>query len=748
MKIILAKSAGFCFGVNKAVNAVYGLLDKNEKSICTLGPIIHNDQLVNDLKARGAAVISDISEALPGSKVVIRTHGVTPDVYKKLDEYKLEAIDATCPYVKKIHNLVKEQYDKGRRIIIAGNADHPEVKGINGWCGNTAYIADSPEDVDKIPEIDEECCIVAQTTITKEKWDKINIKLQKKCKNILKFDTICNATSSRQNEAEKIAKQADAMIVIGSRSSSNTQKLYEISRKYCPRTYIIETFGDLPPIDITDIKILGITAGASTPDGIIKEVLEKMDELNKQEKEMNFEEAFESSFVTLQSGEIVKGKIIGFNNAEIYVDLGYKSDGIISVGEYSDDPDFKPESQLKAGDEIEVYVVRVNDGEGSVQLSKKKVDAMRSIDVIEEAFENKTPVTAKVVEVTNGGLIASAKGVRIFIPASQISDRYVKDLSEYLKQTVTLRIVEFNKQKRKIVGSQKVILAEEKERTGNEFWGNIETGKKYQGVVKNLMDFGAFVDIGGVDGLVHVSELSWNKVKHPSEVLKVGDVVDVTVLEFDRDKKRISLGYRKSEDNPWVKAGDKYKVGDVVTGKVVRLVPFGAFVELEKGIDGLVHISQIASVRIAKPGDVLSIGQEVEAKVVEFNLEAKKVSLSIKEVNPIDPVPPAVEVKAEEKAPAGVQEPVLDEAVPNEHKEEMTNTIGDVLSGLGEIVTGQDKAVEAEQEKETEKAQDEEVKAEEAKAEEAKAEEAKAEEEVKVEVEVEAEQGKEAEQEQ
>lgn len=693
MKILVAKSAGFCFGVNKAVNIVYDLLDKHEKNVYTLGPIIHNDQLVNDLRNKGVEVISDISKALPEGKVVIRTHGVTPDVYEKVAENKLELIDATCPYVKKIHNLVKEKYEEGCSIIIAGDEEHPEVKGINGWCGNKAFIANSPEDVDRIPELDGKCCIVAQTTITKEKWENINIKLKKKCKNIIKFDTICNATSNRQSEAGMIARIADIMIVIGSRSSSNTQKLYEISKKYCPRTYYIETFGDLPPIDISNIEVLGITAGASTPDLIIKEVIEKMDELNKQEKEMNFKEAFESSMVTLQSGEIVKGRIIGFNNAEIYVDLGYKSDGIISVSEYTDDPDFKPENSLKVGEEIEVYIIRVNDGEGSVQLSKKKVDAMRSIDFVEQAFENKTPVTAKVVEVTNGGLIASSNGVRIFIPASQISDRYVKDLNDYLKKTLTVKIVEFNKQKKKIVGSQKIILAEQRERTGNEFWANIEVGKKYEGIVKSLMDFGAFVDIGGVDGLVHVSELSWNKVKHPSEVLKVGDSIDVTVLEFDREKRRISLGYRKSEENPWIKAAEKYKVGDVVKGRVVRLVPFGVFIELEKGMDGLVHISQISNIRIAKPGDVLSIGQEVDAKVVEFNLEAKKISLSIKEVSPIDPVQPVPEVKAAEKPIADKDEVIIDELIPNEHREEMKNTIGDVLGSYEDISEGQqDKA--------------------------------------------------------
>lgn len=688
MKILVARSAGFCFGVNKAVDMVYNLLEGGDSRIYTLGPIIHNEQVVSDLKSRGVEVVSDIDGIEAAGKVVIRAHGVTPDIYDRLKDKEIEVIDTTCVYVKKIHNLVSRKSGEGCRIVIAGDRNHPEVQGINGWCGNSAYIANSPEDVEKFPDMDGDCCLVAQTTMMREKYERIYDKLKEKCKNVIKFDTICNATTDRQNEAGELAGSSDVMLVIGSRTSSNTQKLYEICKNNCPDTYIIETFGDLPPMDIEKINTLGITAGASTPDRIIKEVIEKMEELNKQENELSFKEAFESSMVTLQSGEIVKGRIIGFNNAEIYVDLGYKSDGIINVSEYSDDPDFKPETSLKIGDEIEVYVIRVNDGEGNVMLSKKKVDAMRSYDFIEEAFENKTPVTAKVIEVTNGGLIASANGVRIFIPASQVSDRYVKDLNEYLRQTVTVRIVELNKQKRKIVGSQRVILAEERERTGNEFWASIEIGKKYEGVVKSLMDFGAFVDIGGVDGLVHVSELSWSKVKHPSEVLKVGDRIEVTVLEFDRDKKRISLGFRKSEDNPWYKAAEKYKVGDIVKGRVVRLVPFGAFVELEKGMDGLVHISQISNFRIAKPGDVLEIGQEIEAKIVEVNTETKKISLSIKEVNPIDPVQSAVEAKPEDKPAKDSQEAASEEAaeaIPSEHKEELNNTIGEALSGLGEI---------------------------------------------------------------
>jgi len=685
MEILLAKSAGFCFGVNNAMNMVYNLLKERKGNIYTLGPIIHNEQVVNDLKQKGVEVIYDLNEDIKNAKVVIRTHGVTPDIYEGLERKNLEIIDATCPYVAKIHKLVMDKLRDGYTIVIAGDENHPEVIGINGWCGNRAYIAGNPESVENFPKIEGACCLVAQTTFIKDKFESIYNKLKDKCKNIEKFDTICNATSNRQDESEKLAGISDIMLVIGSRNSSNTQKLFEISKKYCPETYIIETFGDLPPINIKKIKTLGITAGASTPERIIKEVIEKMDELNKQENELSFKEAFESSMVTLRSGETAKGRIIGYNNAEVFVDLGYKSDGIIPIGEYSDDPDFKPEENLKVGDEIEVFIVRVNDGEGNVMLSKKKVDSIKCIDSIEEAYEKKTPVTGKVVEITNGGIIASVKGVRVFIPASQIADRYVKDLGEYLRQTVTVRIIEFNKQKRKIVGSQRIILAEQRVQNESTFWSSVEVGRKYDGVVKSLMDFGAFVDIGGVDGLVHVSELSWNKIKHPSEVLKIGEKVQVTVLEFDKDKKRISLGLRKEEDNPWIKAAEKFNAGDIVKGNVVRLVPFGAFIELEKGLDGLVHISQISNVRIAKPGDVLKIGQEVEAKVIEINVEAKKISLSIKEVNAIDPAPAVKEESQSEAIGTENIEAAVEAEAPNEHKEEMNNTIADALGKTDEL---------------------------------------------------------------
>lgn len=679
MKIILAKNAGFCFGVNSALKTVYGLQNNGKNKVFMLGPIIHNEYVVNDLKEKGIDVISSINEAPENCMVIIRAHGEKPEVYEDLKRRNMEIIDATCPYVKKIHELVRDKYQEGYTVVIAGDKNHPEVKGINGWCHESALIANSPDDIDDFPQISGKCCLVAQTTIIRDRFDCIFNKLKEKCKNIIKFDTICNAADYRQKEAGEIGREADVMLVLGSKTSSNTKKLYEVSKKYCKETYLIETCDDLPQLDVKKVNILGITAGASAPKRIIEEVIEKMEELNKQENEISFEEAFESSMVTLRSGDTVKGRIIGYNNTEVYIDLGYKSDGIIPIDEYTNDPDFKPEENIKIGDEIEVFIVRVNDGEGNVLLSKKKVDSLRNIVHLEKAYENKTPVQGKVVEITSGGLVANVKGVKVFIPASQVSDRYVKDLNEYLWKTITFIIVEFNKQKRRIIGSRRIILAEEKERMEEQLWSGLEVGERIDGTVKSLTDFGAFVDIGGVDGLVHVSELSWTKVKHPSEILKIGDKVQVAVLDFDRDKRRISLGLRKEEDNPWFNASEKYKVGDVIKGTVVRLVPFGAFIELETGLDGLVHISQISSFRLAKPGDALKLGQEVEAKIIEVNIEAKKINLSIKEVNPIDPPSSASHTKPE-KDETAVAAQDMEEEVPSGHKEVLHNTIGDMIN--------------------------------------------------------------------
>lgn len=674
MHIVVASTAGFCFGVNNAVKIVFDLAEKTDDKIYTLGPIIHNEQVVNKLHEHGIAAIDLPEQALTPSKVVIRAHGVGPDVISKFEAKGIEVVNATCPYVEKIQRLVSEKNNEGYQIVIIGDKEHPEIIGINGWCNNTAFIIDSIEQVELLPNIEKNVCVVAQTTFIREKWKKIIHSLNKRFENVLKFDTICNATDKRQAEAEKISKEVDMVLVIGGEHSSNTNKLFELCKSYCPKTFKIQTASDIPPVDIKKIKKIGITAGASTPDWVIKEVIHNMSELDKQDLEMSFADAFESSLVTLTTGQITKGRIIGYNLNEVYVDLGFKSDGIIPMQEFSDDIDFDPEKSLKVGDEVDVFVVRVNDGEGNVMLSKKKVDAVKGWDVLEEACETKRPIAVKISEKVNGGVIGYSHGVKIFIPASQISDRFIKDLSSFVKQVLQVQIIEINKQKKKVVGSARIIIEKNKEFASSEVWDNIEVGKTYKGQVKSLMDFGAFVDIGGVDGLVHLSELSWNKIKHPSEVVKVEDEITVFVIDFDKEKKRISLGFKKKEDNPWMSAIKKYEVGNIITAKVVRLVPFGAFVEIEQGLDGLVHISQISSVRLGKPGDVLKIGQEVQAKIIELDVEAKKISLSIKEVNPIDP----------EGAKKEVPEVVAGEELPTEHKEDMTNTIADSLTSLND----------------------------------------------------------------
>lgn len=670
-KIILAERAGFCFGVNRAVQMAFETCRENPGNTCTFGELIHNRQVTEKLNEFNVRCVKSAKELQKDDNVVIRAHGIGQDVYTDINKRGAIIHDATCPDVKRIHKLVNQKHIAGYRIIIVGDKQHPEVIGINGWCNNEAYIVSDISEVQELPDTEENICVVAQTTSKPEKYEEIYNFIKKKFANAVKFDTICRATEKRQREAEEISKTADVMIVIGGSNSSNTQKLFEICSANCPLTYKIETVQDLPALDIKKINTIGITAGASTPDWVVKEVFETMDEMiNKQETEMSFKEAFEESEVnSLRSGEVVKGRIIGYNTSEVFVDLGYKADGTISMEEFLDDPDFDPEKDLKEGEEILVYIIKINDGDGNVSLSKKRVESIKGMEDIEEAFNNKKPLEAVVKEVVNGGVVANYKGIRVFIPASQISDHYVKDLNEFLKKKVKFEVVEMSKNKRRVVGSCRNIIEKEKEAKLETFWADVEVGKEYTGTVKSITNFGVFVDLGAVDGLIHISELSWKKINRPSDVLKVGQTVKVRILGFDKEKQKVSLGYRKTEDNPWYNVENKYSVGDTVEGKIVRLVPFGAFVELEEGVEGLVHISQISNVRLGKPDEVLSVGQTVQMKVLEVNPELKKISLSIREVEPIDPV------RGEEEA-AGED----DEQIPTAHVEEMTNTIGDIIN--------------------------------------------------------------------
>ena len=654
--IILAKSAGFCFGVQRAVESLEA--EAALGRISTLGPIIHNGDVVKRFESMGVYAYESPEDFPDDSKVAIRAHGVAKSVIADIEERGLAYADLTCPFVKKIHNIVAKAYDDGDKIVIIGDKNHPEVAGINGWCENNAIIAlDIPDLSGKI-DSDDTLCVVSQTTMDRESFEKIVNYLKNSCKSVQVFDTICNATNKRQTEAGEIAAMVDMMIVIGGRNSSNTTKLTAICKKYCKNTYQIENFGDLPQ-DINIPKKIGITAGASTPAAIIKEVVEKMEEMQKNSGEnfaAEFEE-YEKSLITLNTRDIVKGTVIAVSEAGVSVNLGYKSDGFVPASEVSDDPSADIKSLVKVGDEIEAFVVRVNDVEGEVTLSMKKILAMKGAKEVEDAFETKEILEGKVTQVVNGGVIVTCKGIRVFIPASQASDRYLADLEVLVGTTANFRIIDIKKMRgrTKIVGSIKNVIEEQKTALAEQFWAGVEVGKRYQGVVKSLTKFGAFADIGGVDGLIHISELSWAKIKHPSEVVKEGDVVDVYVISFDKETGKISLGFKNADDNPWKKV-EQLTEGDVIDCKIVRIVPFGAFAEIYPGVDGLIHISQVADKRIGKVEDELMVGQHVQAKVVEIDLENKKIGLSIRAL--LAKEAPAEEAAEEEVVEEAVEAPV------------------------------------------------------------------------------------------
>lgn len=660
MEIIISKLAGFCFGVNKAIDTVFSLINDQTKSIYTYGPLIHNEQVIEKLKASGVEAIDDITRLNSGDNIVIRAHGVSPDIYKKIAQMNLMLHDATCPYVKKIHNLVREKSREGYFILIIGDENHPEVIGIRGWCTEGSIVVNDEKDLEKFQGYDKKICVVSQTTLSYEKWINITKIIDNRFPNAQIFDTICSATIKRQKEAKEISKIVDIMIVVGGKNSSNTHKLFDICKANCKETFLIETWTDLPSIDINKNPKIGITAGASTPDWVIKEVFEKMSELNKLDHDFDFLQAFEKSLKGINSGEIVKGKIISSNNNEVFVDIGYKSDGIIPREEFENGVLPNP------GEEIDVYVVRVNDGDGNVALSKRRVEAFKFWDTIQEAYANKTPIEAKVVEIVKGGVLAVAKGIRVFVPASQVSDRYIKDLNEIKGNTLSLRIIEFNERSRKVVGSARVLLEEDKVSKLKHVWDAIEVGKKFIGTVKHMTTFGAFIDIGGVDGLLHISEISWNRIKHPSEVVSLGDTLEVYVMEFDKVKNKVSFGHKKQEDNPWLQAINRYNVGDKVTAKIIRIVTFGVFLEIESGIEGMCHISQISEKRLLKIEDVLTVGQTVDAKILEIDTNNKKINLSIKEIRPYNP---KEEIIVDDEA----------ENIPKEHIEDPKITLGDFI---------------------------------------------------------------------
>ena len=667
MSIEIAKTAGFCYGVKRAVSKTYELVEEKDGKIATLGHLIHNRGVVEDLRKHGVFSYEDLDEIPKDASVIIRTHGVKKSIIDELAGR--EIIDLTCPFVAKIHKIVEEHFEKGYKIVIIGDKNHPEVIGINGWCADSAIITydekfEMPKDF-----ADKPICIVAQTTINRNVFVQIVQNIEKACKKVVIFDTICSATKDRQSEAYELSSRSDIMLVIGSRESSNTGKLYKIASENCPETYLIENFEDIPQnLNIKNKKI-GITAGASTPARTIEEVFTKMEE--KIRNEESFAELFEKyGTKTLNNGDIVDATVVEIRNNEVIVDLGgFKYNGQLAVDQLSDDPYLKASDIVKVGDTIQVYVVGVNDAEGKVVLSRKKVVAMESWNKLKEVFENKEILEGKIIKAVRGGVIVLSNDMQVFIPARQASLRYVQNLDTLLGNVVKFRITEMDERRKRAIGSVRVLLEEEKKAAEDKFWEEAEIGKEYSGVVKSITSFGAFVDLGGVDGLVHISELSWNKIKHPSEVVSEGDVLRVYIKDINEETKKISLGYKKAEDNPWVIARAKINLGDVVKCKIVRMMPFGAFAEIMPNIDGLIHISQIADRKIGKPEDVLTIGEEVEAKVVALDWDANKISLSIRALI-APPVTEEPEKVIEEPVPQDEVVPVDIEKFIEEEKEE------------------------------------------------------------------------------
>lgn len=685
-KIILAETAGFCFGVDRAVNLVYSLVNDGKK-VCTLGPIIHNAQLVGDLEQRGVKIIDSIDECPDGYTVVVRTHGVEKSVIDDIENKNIDYVDATCPFVKKIHRIVKK-FDSSVPVLVAGDVNHPEVIGIRSYCNGKSFVFKNDEELQKIlqkhhNDKNKKIICVSQTTFSLEEWKKCEKIIKKVCTNCEIFDTICNATADRQNEAYEISKKSDAMIVIGGRHSSNTCKLRDVSSAHC-RSFLIETADELKNIDLSPYNVIGVTAGASTPSVIIKEVLKSMSEEIKEKEvettsavteevvetaetadkavkepavkasadgEASFEELLNESFKENENSKVVTGTVVSITPTEVYVDVpGRKQTGVVAFNDLSAEPIDKCEDVVSVGDEIDLVIMKTDDQDGVLKLSKKLVDAQKGWDDIVAAKENDEILEGTVTQVIRGGVLVTTKGTRVFVPASLSGVPRNQELDSIKGQTVRFKIIDINPARRRAVGSIKVVADAERKEKQDAVWATLEVGKKMTGTVKSLTSYGAFVDLGGIDGMIHISELSWSRIKHPSEVVKVGDTVEVTIKALDEETRKISLGFKNIEDSPWEIMKRDYPVGSVVDARIVSFATFGAFANILPTVDGLIHISQISWDRIQTPQDVLKIGDVVKAKIIDIDYDKKRVSLSIKELldKPEETIPELADDESED----------------------------------------------------------------------------------------------------
>ena len=671
MQVILAKHAGFCFGVKRAVEKALELA-ADGRTLCTLGDLIHNKEFVSYLERKGIRSVKSIDEIPAGYCVLIRSHGVAPECYEELKRRGIEYFDLTCPFVARIHEKVSGARDIFDLIVIVGKAEHPEVVGIKGWAGERAHVVAAPEEVKALPAA-ERVLVVAQTTITREMLDSVYDAVRKKFDRATLFNSICETTAHRQKEARELAGKANAMIVIGDRNSSNTRKLYEIAQKYCKNTQYIESADELFLDKFRNCDIICIVAGASAPDWIIREVKAQMSELEnaqvtaeevkepvaeevqnsaageevaeaaepakqeaqneaqaKNDENSDFLAELEKTFVRIRRGQFIKGVVVQVSDDEVCVNIGYKSDGLIRKEDLTAEGNVSPAELFQPGDEIEAEVITLNDGEGNVRLSRKKIESQLKWKALVENLDQEQIYECKVTKVIKGGVLSKLEGYDAFIPASQLSLKYVEDLGTFVGQELPVKIIDIDKRQKRFVLSHKEVLKKKAEEEEKALFESFEKGAVVKGVVKRLTDFGAFVDVGGVDGLLHITDISWVRIKHPKDVLQENQEIEVKILNVDPEKKKISLGYKQLQPKPWDLVPEKYLVGDVVEGKVVRIAPFGAFVELEPTVDGLVHISQVTNRRIEKVEDVLSLEQVVKAKILEVNAEKRRISLSMR----------------------------------------------------------------------------------------------------------------------
>ncbi len=667
--ITLAKTAGFCFGVDRAIKLIEKLLSEGKK-VATLGPIIHNPQVIEDFKNRGVDIVEHPSEVKNGTILVLRTHGVTEDVLEEVKNSGVEFIDAACPFVNKIHKIVRDNSGENVVTIILGDPTHPEVHGIKSCAKGEAYVVRNSTELEELLQKNnlfsqKELILVEQTTFSVKEWEKSLKKVKLLCTNAKIFDTICSATEERQKEAIELSLKNDAMVIVGGKHSSNTQKLKSVCEKNCP-SFLVETKDELYGISFSGFNSIGLTAGASTPAGIIKEVLITMSEIVNENKmieeekvqnsvsadDFDFAAALEESLSGLNSNQKVKGTVISVKSTEIQVDIGRKETGYIPYSEYSNDPNANPQAELKPGDELDLIIMKTNNAEGVIMLSKKRYDAVKAWDNILASEGTDKVFTGVVTDVVRGGILVLSENVKVFIPASLATMNRNDKLEDLLKTTVEFKIIEINKQRKRAVGSIKAVLKGAKKEAEDKFWAEVQEGETRKGTVKSLTNYGAFVDIGGVDGMIHISELSWSRIKHPSEVVNVGDEVEVTIKALDAEKRKISLGFKKVEDNPWEILKRDYPVDTVADVKIVSFTSFGAFAQIIPGVDGLIHISQIANKHIANPAEVLKVGEVVKAKITEIDFDLKRVGLSIRALLPEEPSEEAAEAVAEEATEA------------------------------------------------------------------------------------------------